>query len=116
MGQQLLEPPDVSGWRTGRGWFASGPMLARMNFAAQLARNQRAGLAQAAAGNADAPASLLRFMTDQFTAMHFEARDYDQLLAYLQAGAAWSGSSSQLQVKAAGLAHLILGSSEYQFL
>ena len=37
MGQQLFEPPDVNGWDLGPGWFSSGAMLARMNFAAQLA-------------------------------------------------------------------------------
>ena len=28
----------------------------------------------------------------------------------------WTGSDAQLQIKASGLAHLILGSAEYQFL
>ena len=35
MGQQLFEPPDVNGWELGPGWFSSGGMLARMNFAAR---------------------------------------------------------------------------------
>ena len=29
--------------------------------------------------------------------------------------AAWTGSDTQMQTKASGLAHLILGSAEYQF-
>ena len=36
------------------------------------------------------------------------------LLDYLRRGAAWTGSASQLRVKAPGLVHLIVGSSEYQ--
>ena len=44
MGQQLFEPPDVNGWELGRGWFSTGGMLARMNFAAQLATNQKFNL------------------------------------------------------------------------
>ena len=44
MGQQLFEPPDVNGWELGPGWFSSGGMLARMNFAAALANNQRFNL------------------------------------------------------------------------
>jgi len=40
---------------------------------------------------------------------------YGDLVAYASAGAAWTGSDGQLQAKAPGLAHLILGSPEYQF-
>ena len=49
MGQQLFEPPDVNGWELGPGWFSSGAMLARMNFAAQLATNQKFNLRDAVA-------------------------------------------------------------------
>ena len=48
MGQQLFEPPDVSGWDLGQAWFTSGAMLARMNFAAQLATNQKFALRDSA--------------------------------------------------------------------
>ena len=51
MGQQLLEPPDVNGWELGRGWFSTGAMLARMNFAAQLATNQKFNLRDAFRGH-----------------------------------------------------------------
>jgi len=36
------------------------------------------------------------------------------LLNYAGSGLTWSGSDSQLQVKAPGLVHLILGSADYQ--
>jgi uncharacterized protein (DUF1800 family) len=116
MGQVLLQPPDVSGWNTGREWFASGPMLARMNFASALAKTQRVALADAAvaAGAASSPAALVRHMTRQLTGLAYEVRDNDRLVAYAQSG--WATTTSQLQVKASGLAHLILGSGEYQFL
>ena len=39
---------------------------------------------------------------------------YSDLLAYISTGA-WSGSDAQLQTRASGLAHLIVGSAEYQF-
>ena len=32
MGQVLYEPPNVSGWRGGRAWFASSMLFARLNF------------------------------------------------------------------------------------
>jgi hypothetical protein len=36
MGQQLLEPPDVKGWRQGRAWISSKRMFARYNGVGQL--------------------------------------------------------------------------------
>ena len=40
---------------------------------------------------------------------------YNDLLAYAAAGVSWTGSDAQLQTKAPGVVHLILGSAEYQF-
>src|SRR5438094_3232657 len=51
MGIILYEPPDVPGWRAGEEWFSTSAMLARLNFAAQLAANQRFNLATAARAN-----------------------------------------------------------------
>src|SRR5471032_2596381 len=61
MGQVLLEPPDVSGWDAGQTWFATGAMLARMNFASTLAANQKFNLAAAvkAAAAARTPDAML---------------------------------------------------------
>ena len=47
MGMQLFEPPNVGGWPLGEGWFSTSTMLARSNFAAALASNQKAFLAAA---------------------------------------------------------------------
>ena len=46
MGQTLFEPPNVAGWQLGRSWFGTGQMLARMNFAATVAANQKFNLAK----------------------------------------------------------------------
>ena len=34
MGQELLDPPSVEGWHTGREWINSGALINRVNFAA----------------------------------------------------------------------------------
>jgi uncharacterized protein (DUF1800 family) len=36
MGQDLLNPPDVSGWKGGDGWISSSTLLERFNFADRL--------------------------------------------------------------------------------
>ena len=114
MGQQLFEPPDVAGWDLGRGWFSSGGMLARMNFAAQLASNQKFNLRDLAKPVAKTPESLLSFVLDKLTPNDFASTSYNALLDYARAGITWSGSDDQIATKAAGLVHLVVGSGDYQ--
>ena len=114
MGQQLFEPPDVAGWDLGQNWFSTGKMLARMNFASALSLNQKFRLATAAAGARQSPADLVNFVLSRITPASSPSMLGD-LNAYA-ASAAWTGSDTQVQTKASGLAHLILGSAEYQFL
>ena len=114
MGQQLYEPPDVNGWELGPGWFSSGAMLARMNFAANLALNQKFNLRDTTRGQAPTPEALVSLMSDRLTAAPFTSNGYNALIDYTRAGGAWSGSDTQLATKASGLAHLIVGSGEYQ--
>src|SRR5215207_6306411 len=114
MGQQLFEPPDVNGWDLGRGWFSSGGMLARMNFAAQLASNQKFNLRDLAKPVANTPESLLSFVLDKLTPNDFATTSYNALLDYARAGITWNGSDDQIATKAAGLVHLVVGSGDYQ--
>jgi uncharacterized protein (DUF1800 family) len=115
MGQQLFEPPDVAGWDLGQSWFSTGMMLARMNFASTLAANQKFRLATAAASAKQSPQELVSFMVDRITPASIKSM-YGDLVAYASSGATWTGSDAQMQTKASGLAHLILGSAEYQFI
>jgi uncharacterized protein (DUF1800 family) len=114
MGQQLFEPPDVAGWDLGQLWFTSGAMLARMNFAAQLATNQKFELRNAAKGTVSSPENLVSWSLDRMTTPPFPADSYSALLDYARAGGPWTGSDAQLATKSSGLAHLIAGSAEYQ--
>ena len=114
MGQQLFEPPDVGGWDLGESWFTSGSMLARMNFAAQLATNQKFELRTAAKPYVRSPESLVSWMLDRMTASPYPNDAYSALLDYVRAGGSWTNSDAQILTKAAGLAHLVAGSGEYQ--
>ncbi len=115
MGQTLFEPPDVNGWELGQGWFSTGAMLARMNFASALAANQKFNLARDAVAARASPEQLAAYFTDRLTAAPFDAVPYGELIAYLRSGGTWTGADTQLQSKAAGLVRLIVGSGEYQF-
>jgi uncharacterized protein (DUF1800 family) len=114
MGQQLFEPPDVNGWELGRGWFSTGGMLARMNFAAQLATNQKFNLRDAARAEGRTPEALLSFVLDRLTPPEYASTSYNALLDYARAGINWTGSDDQLATKTAGLVHLVVGSGDYQ--
>jgi len=115
MGQQLFEPPDVAGWDLGQLWFSTGMMLSRMNFASTLALNQKFRLATAAVSAKQSPQDLVSFMVDRITPASIKSM-YGDLVAYASSGATWPVSDAQMQTKAAGVAHLILGSAEYQFI
>jgi len=115
MGQQLYEPPDVNGWETGAGWFSTGGMLARMNFAAQLAQNQRFVLRDAARPAKDSPESMVDFALGSTSISGLSGSERDALLTYVRAGGTWTGSETQLLNKSGGLFHLLAGSGEFQF-
>src|SRR5688572_175533 len=116
MGQTLFEPPDVNGWDIGQGWFTSGSMLARMNYAASLAFNQRFNLGRAAGTARTRPEDVMSFFLDRLSPATYDSEPYNGLLDYLRTGGAWTGSDAQLVVKASGLTRLIVGSSEYQLM
>ena len=116
MGQQLLEPPDVNGWELGRGWFSTGAMLARMNFASQLATNQKFNLRDAFRGQAATPDALVEKALQRLSAPDYHAGARAALTEYVQAGGAWTGSDTQLANKGSGVVHLIAGSGEYQLI
>jgi uncharacterized protein (DUF1800 family) len=116
MGQILYEPPDVAGWDAGQAWFSTGAMLARMNFAATLASNQRFNLTTAvrAADATRTPDALLSYFIEALVTAPLDTGVVSEWSAYLRATGAWTGSEAQLQAKAPGLVHLIAGSPEYQ--
>ena len=115
MGQQLFEPPDVAGWSLGAAWFATATTLARMNFAASLANNQKFNLRDSARTAKSSPATLLTYLLERLPTATLEQDTSTDLLSYVTATGAWTGSDQQLLTKTAGLVHLIAGSSEYQF-
>src|SRR5439155_13416933 len=78
IGQQLFDPPDVSGWDLGTNWFSTGSMLARMNFAATLTLNQRFNIAAAARGKGSTPEALLSFYLDQMTPADYDRAAYSE--------------------------------------
>jgi len=114
MGQALYEPPNVGGWPLGAGWFSTSTMLARSNFAATLASSQKTFLAVALRPEANSPQALMAAMLERVRPAPFDSLPQQALLNYIVADGTWSGSESQVSTRAAGLARLLVASSEYQ--
>jgi uncharacterized protein (DUF1800 family) len=114
MGQNLFEPPDVNGWDTGKGWFSSGSMLARMNFAQSVASSRQTQLAGASQPYAQSPGRVLSWALDSIRTAPMDDAVKAELESYLVANGPWTGSAAQLQIKVPGLARLIAGTPEYQ--
>jgi uncharacterized protein (DUF1800 family) len=115
MGMLLFEPPDVGGWTLGAGWFSTGTMLARTNFASTLAASQKSFLGVALETEGQSPQAVLAAMLERVTPAPLDPAPHQALLSYLAADGAWTGTAEQLSTRAAGLARLLVGSSEYQF-
>ena len=115
MGQQLYEPPDVNGWATGAEWFSTSSMLARMNFAATLMGNQKFNLGRELQPYRQSADRVVDYILNHYTYAPISSDVYNALLEYARAGDAWTGNDTQLNNKGAGLARLVVASSEYQF-
>ena len=115
MGQQLYDPPRIAGWELGSSWISTGAMVARMNFGATIAANQRPHLRDRFSGRASTPETLVELVTERLTPIPFTPDQYRALVDYAGAGLAYTGTDAQIATKASGLAHLIVGSGAYQF-
>jgi hypothetical protein len=89
-------------------------MLARMNFAAQLATNQKFNLRDLARREGRTPEALVSLVLDRLTPSELSSGAYAALVDYARAGGAWTGSDDQLATKTSGLVHLVVGSGDYQ--
>jgi hypothetical protein len=90
-------------------------MLSRMNFAAQLASNQKFNLRDLARPVGKTPEALLSFVLDRLTPNDYAPSAYNALLDYARAGISnWTGADDQLATKTSGLVHLVVGSGDYQ--
>ncbi len=115
MGQLLFEPPNVGGWPLGANWFSTTTMLARANFASALVTTQKDALAAALQSDGSNPQALVAAMLNRLTPAPIDAAPQQTLVSYLTAGGPWTGTATQVNTRAAGLARLLVGSSEYQF-
>jgi hypothetical protein len=57
----------------------------------------------------------LNAMLQRLSSAPFQTSELNELLAYLNSGGPWTGNDTQMNAKAPGLARLVAGSAQYQF-
>ena len=125
MGQQVLNPPSVEGWHTGKEWIDSGALVQRVNFAAdQLADASRPGVLLildrlASQGATLSPSALVDGCLELMGALRLEADTHEALVQHaMQYGELRSRTSEERETfdeRATEMLQLIVATPEYQF-
>jgi uncharacterized protein (DUF1800 family) len=121
MGQDLLNPPTVEGWHTGREWIDSGTLVERINFAAgQVGDTGLPGVRAiierlSSQGAALSPARLVNGCLDMLGGYRLTDETRTELEAHVQAGGELLTGSPNFPNRVGQVLQLIVATQEYQF-
>ena len=120
MGQDLMNPPTVEGWHTGREWIDSGTLVERINFAADQVGNTglpgvRAIVDRLRSEGIDTPDQLVRRCLDMLGAYELPEETYTQLIDHVQKGGSLQPGTDDYSERVAQMLQLIVSTQEYQF-
>ena len=122
MGQELLNPPTVEGWHTGKEWIDSGSLVNRVNFAAdQVGNLEHPGIRDiidriAQRGVALSPDALVDVCLDLVGPLVVGEDTRNALVGKAsQSGDAVPADREQLAPRVAQMLQLIVATREYQF-
>ncbi len=123
MGQDLLNPPSVEGWHTGKEWINSGSLMARINFMAEQIGNTsalgvRGIIDRLRVKGSLSPEQLVDGCLDLLGPVEVSADTKAQLLSQANEWGqiSWSNGSSAASDQHVGqMLQLIVATREYQF-
>ena len=125
MGQDLMNPPTVEGWHTGREWIDSGTLVERINFAAELLGNTELdgvrGLVDRlmARGDTLTPEQFVDGCLDMTGPVQVTADTHAQLVAHASQEGNLSHSSDDERVtftrRTGEMFQMIAATAEFQF-
>jgi len=125
MGQQVLNPPSVEGWHTGKEWIDSGALVQRVNFAAaQVGDASRPGVGLilerlAFQGQTLSAEDLVDGCLELMGALKLEEPTHEALVQHAhQSGELRSGTPEERESfneRATEMLQLIVATPEYQF-
>ncbi len=119
MGQDLLNPPDVSGWKGGSAWINSTTLFERFNWADRLSMGRDSTKpyftdipGQIAAQNIGSPDALVDYYLGLFVDGDATPEARQALIDYL--GALSPGDAAAIDLKGRGVVHLTMSVPTYQ--
>ena len=122
MGQELLNPPTVEGWHTGREWIDSGSLVNRVNFAAdQVGNLEHPGIQDivdriVARGARQSPEELVDSCLDLVGPLVVGEETRRALVGKAgQGGEAVTGNREHLAQQVTQMLQLIVATREFQF-
>ncbi len=123
MGQEVLNPPTVEGWHTGREWVNSGALISRVNFVADRVSNvDLPGVRDIIRrvsdnGSAISAAELVDRCLDLIGPLEVTEETRKELIEEAEGtvAAGSGGSNGDLPQRVADVLALIAGTREYQF-
>ena len=125
MGQELLNPPTVEGWHTGREWIDSGTLVERINFVAdQVGNPDLPGIKlivdrMSAGTSTMSPEEFVDGCLDLMGPLEVSEKTGDSLIEYARSGAALRRGSeeerSRFARRVVGMLQLIVATAEYQY-
>ena len=120
MGQDLLNPPTVEGWHTGKEWINSGAFINRVNFVADRLKNTKLPgvktIIENVKQNSDinVAGSIVDSCLEELGDLKIETDTYNELIDDIDSVGGSNGDGSIDQQIADTLA-MIAGTKEYQF-
>ena len=121
MGQEILNPPTVEGWHTGREWIDSGTLLGRVNFAAGRMGNVDApgirNIIERLGSQDGVPTAdrLVDGCLELLGAYELAEETRGQLVDFVQEDGVPPSGTEEFSQKVSQILQLIVATQEYQF-
>jgi uncharacterized protein (DUF1800 family) len=120
MGQDLLNPPSVEGWHTGKEWINSGSLMSRINFVADMVGNVnlpgvRDMITRLKAMGTLTPEALVDACLDLMGPLEVGAETRQELIEQARDGGALHWNAPDAEARVAELLQLIVAMREFQF-
>ena len=121
MGQDLLNPPTVEGWHTGKEWIDSGTLVERINFAAdQVGNIDLPGIRSiidrlSSEGASISAERLINGCLEMLGAYQLAPDAYNRLMAHVRKGGELRTSGGEFAQRVGQTLQLIVATQEYQF-
>jgi hypothetical protein len=121
MGQDLLNPPTVEGWHTGKEWIDSGTLVERVNFAAgEMGRVDAPGIQTIInrlrlQGPTISAEQLLDGCLEMLGCYQLSEDNHKLLLSHAQAAASLQTGTPEFAQSVGQMLQLIVSTQEYQF-